>query len=30
MAEAEVTCLVAVDEQGLPCGVVKVFDVKSH
>jgi len=28
MAKAGVTCLVAIDENGLPCGVVKVFDVK--
>ncbi len=30
MAESEVTCLVAVDDDGRPCGVVKVFDVKSR
>ena len=28
MAAAGVTCLVAVDEHGAHCGVVKVFDVK--
>ncbi|MDH4390401.1 MAG: KpsF/GutQ family sugar-phosphate isomerase [Aquabacterium sp.] len=27
MQKASVTCLVAVDSAGLPCGIVKVFDV---
>ena len=30
MADSEVTCLVAVDDEGQACGVVKVFDVKAR